>query len=425
MMKLYLKNIGKINEVTIEINGITVITGYNDTGKSTIGKTLFSIFESFYDIQNKIKNTKISYIKNSIFDNFEFIRNMYRSIYSIRENIDKLVKYIYDNYINFKDNAEELKKIIVEEIRKINFDSTVINNELFDEFINGIFVGEDDIIKTIIENNFNNIFKNQICNMFLENNSKVILKLKDKNILMDFIDNSIKNINYDTIINTEAIYIDNPFILDEIDFGIKDNSIEKRSLINKLLLNTVFLEDEINPINKLITEKKLSNIYDKINTICNGEITLSRISGFKYRMKNTEKELMSKNISTGLKTFIILKILLENGSLKSNGTIILDEPEIHLHPEWQLVFAEIIVLLNLEFNMHILLTTHSPYFLNAIEVYSKKYKLENKTKYYLANNNNDGSSNIEDVTHNIEWVYEKLAKPFTILENMEYGEDEY
>ena len=63
---------------------------------------------------------------------------------------------------------------------------------------------------------------------------------------------------------------------------------------------------------------------------------------------------------------------------------ILDEPEIHLHPEWQLLFAELIVLLQKEFDVHILLNSHSPYFLNAIEVYSAKYGIDDRCKYYLA-----------------------------------------
>ena len=32
-MKLVLKNIGKVQNATVEINGITVIAGENDTGK--------------------------------------------------------------------------------------------------------------------------------------------------------------------------------------------------------------------------------------------------------------------------------------------------------------------------------------------------------------------------------------------------------
>ena len=111
-----------------------------------------------------------------------------------------------------------------------------------------------------------------------------------------------------------------------------------------------------------------------------------------------------------------------NGTLEQNGTIILDEPEIHLHPEWQLIFAELIVLIQKKFGMHILLNTHSPYFLNAIEVYSTKYGIEDKCKYYMTNANQDGSV-IEDVSDNIEKIYKKLARPLQELENERYNDD--
>lgn len=53
-MKLYLKNIGKIEEAFIEMNGITVIAGENDTGKSTVGRALFAVFNGFTNIQTQI-----------------------------------------------------------------------------------------------------------------------------------------------------------------------------------------------------------------------------------------------------------------------------------------------------------------------------------------------------------------------------------
>ena len=108
-------------------------------------------------------------------------------------------------------------------------------------------------------------------------------------------------------------------------------------------------------------------------------------------------------------------MLLLNGVIEYNGTIILDEPEIHLHPEWQLLFAELIVLIQKEFNMHILLNTHSPYFLRAIQVYSAKYKIADKCRYYLSEVSNDRAE-IIDVTDNIEEVYAKLSRPLQQLE---------
>ena len=108
--------------------------------------------------------------------------------------------------------------------------------------------------------------------------------------------------------------------------------------------------------------------------------------------------------------------------MEENGTIILDEPEIHLHPEWQLKFAELIVLLQKEFGMHILLTTHSPYFLNAIEVFSERHKIEDKCKYYVAENEGN-SSIIKDLTGNTREIYRKLARPIQDLENIRYSSD--
>lgn len=46
-MKLKVHNFAKIKEANIKLNGITVIAGENNTGKSTIGKILFSMFKGY------------------------------------------------------------------------------------------------------------------------------------------------------------------------------------------------------------------------------------------------------------------------------------------------------------------------------------------------------------------------------------------
>ena len=72
--------------------------------------------------------------------------------------------------------------------------------------------------------------------------------------------------------------------------------------------------------------------------------------------------------------------------------------------------------------MNILLNTHSPYFLNAIQVYSDKYGITDKCKYYLTEEQNR-RVNIIDVTKEIEKIYEKLARPLQELENLEYNNE--
>ena len=77
--------------------------------------------------------------------------------------------------------------------------------------------------------------------------------------------------------------------------------------------------------------------------------------------------------------------------------------------------------MQVEFNLHILLTTHSPYFLNAIEVYAKKYQIIDRCKYYLSEYDADATGVLfSDVSKNIDKIYEKLAKPLQKLENLRY-----
>jgi predicted ATPase len=111
-----------------------------------------------------------------------------------------------------------------------------------------------------------------------------------------------------------------------------------------------------------------------------------------------------------------------DGFIQQNGTIILDEPEIHLHPEWQVFFAEIIVLMQKEFGLHVLLNTHSPYFLRAIEVYSNKYKIADRCNYYSADNKGDYAE-ITNVNKSIAKIYAKLSSPFQKLEDERWSDD--
>ena len=52
IMQITLKNINKIKEGTINLNGLTVIAGVNDSGKSTVGKMLFALPKAIYNTKH-------------------------------------------------------------------------------------------------------------------------------------------------------------------------------------------------------------------------------------------------------------------------------------------------------------------------------------------------------------------------------------
>ena len=141
---------------------------------------------------------------------------------------------------------------------------------------------------------------------------------------------------------------------------------------------------------------------------------------FYLQLNGYNEPVALSNLSTGMKSFVILKMLLEKGSLSEKDVVILDEPEIHLHPQWQIAYAELLVLLQKQFDLSMIITTHSPYFLDAIDVFSAKYNIADRTKYYLAENTGN-TSVLQDVTNNIDAIYKKLSDPMQMLENLRYN----
>ena len=405
-MKLTLKNIGKIGTASVEINGITVIAGENNTGKSTVGKALYCLFTAFHNINDKIVEERSLSIYRAISAPF---RKRRANIPMAPNGLRRIAEEICKNRTRYIDSTDELRKVL-EGIYK--------NNEVYDI---GIENGAEDTIKAnVLKNILQSEFNMQISHVNAQDlSSSIVLEFHgEKCINVEVVNNEAINIKSAIDIYSNLAYLEDPFVIDELANDLPFRFIRSENHRTKLIeMLTQKRNRSIvsNVIEEMIVSEKLEQIFDILNHICEGNLTKQE-DGYFYTSAKYDAPIALSNISTGFKTFLILKTLLMNGAIEEGGTIILDEPEIHLHPEWQLVFAELIVLIHKEFGIHVLLNTHSPYFLNAIEVYAVKHGIDDKCKYYLASSNAE-VSNIEDVTNNIEAIYSKLARPLQDLEN--------
>jgi predicted ATPase len=407
-----INNIGKIQRAAIEMRGITVIAGNNNTGKSTYGKILYCMFNAFCDAETAIHKERRHTIENIIarsFPRFHHegqIRTLVNSILehqSSKEDIRNLLEEAINNKIVLINKMEDSINTVLEIIMRANE------------------VTDDQIQKTILTRFLRAEFGNRIIHVnHTEATGKISLTIKE-NILSASIKNSECTDFTDAVgIIHNALYIDTPFILDEISYFplILRNRREHHQYLIESLSKSF---DDASAIDEILTKQQLQRILINIHDVVNGEFR--RLDDdLVFQEDGLSVPLGMFNISAGMKPFLIIKRLLEVGEIKELDILILDEPEIHLHPEWQLKYAELLALLQKEFNLNILLTTHSPYFLNAIEVYSQKNDISDHCNYYLTDTQGDVCT-IQEVTGKLDLVYQKLAKPFQELENLRYKED--
>ena len=66
-MELTIDGIGKVCDTRILLEGITLVAGPNNIGKSTIGKTLFALVNSQYDFTARMLREKISKTEQAIY----------------------------------------------------------------------------------------------------------------------------------------------------------------------------------------------------------------------------------------------------------------------------------------------------------------------------------------------------------------------
>ena len=427
-MKLYMENIGKLANTEISIDGITVIAGNNGTGKSTISKSLFSIFTGFYDYKEKIIELRNYLIMREI-------RRQTSSFFLMQINQEKLNLFfhtLYQNRSNFIDNKSKLNEDIInfivenvpEEYLDFDEDNSFVSNmndEMLDGIISILFIEESDLLEHILDGTFEAEFNGQIKKISNEDmDAKVSIQIKNNLTSVEIDGDGNFIISNPVLLTKKIVYIDDPYILDSLQehniFRIPRYEFFNHTddLINLL---------DMNSPESILADEGLDIINEQLKKIGQVNIVKER-NRYLYNFANSEEKINIKNASTGLKSFLILKLLIEKGALQKNGTIILDEPETHLHPDWQLIFAELIVILNKYLGMHILINSHSPYFIRAIEVYSNKHNVDDYLRIYLAyNEKNSGLSEIKEVTDSVEEIYSALAAALDVLEEESDSDD--
>ena len=401
-----IKNFGKIAEANIKLDGITVICGNNNTGKSTVGKALFSFFNALTDYKNKIDAQKNSKLRTAI-------RNY------AADPMDLPVKVLYPensmDFISKHDNHFSLDE--VKDFLELSYGVKLPKDRLVSlvEYLN---TPEIDILNEYVYRYITNVMNGQVKNAYSSSNSHCLISGEFK----DFT-NTIKIRKQDCIceldepIEHSAYYINTPFSLDSLNehrMAIFGSNPMSRNIVDAILQAQAEINEDsmTNILDTVLNKKELDDVRSIIKKAYSGDTIIDH--GRYFYIENGIP-FDFRNISAGLKSFAIIERLLETGVLKKKDVLILDEPEIHLHSEWQIIYAELIVILQKTFDLTILLVTHSFQFLESLNFFMKKYGIWDKGNYYMPESNEKGiimksfDNNSDELKRNLSTGTFKIA----------------
>lgn len=403
-MKISVQNFGIISDAAVEIKGISLIAGPNDSGKSTIGKIFYSLIRGL----NPDEDIFISEKNDSI-------RRLYQNILKIlRDNKDIDISIYQTSRINYEwiSKIESLAENFVGTQKK-----QLIRYCKFIKYQNDLEFNSIENKNYEIDDYFLIEFNDDIQPIFYEEKiTSIFIEDLEGTATLQYNFNSELNKNINIFFNN-SFFIESPSLIDK---SLQDSilyekrfSRDKKSHLKFALANeSNFKLDDENQINEI------DKIIKIISEIINGRIVVDDFQGVLYE-KNGQ-EINIDNVALGIKGFGLIQLLLKNHQLNSRTLLIIDEPEIHLHPNWQVLYAEILVLISKKLEIPILLTSHSPYFIEALKVFSEKYEYEEKTNFYFSQKSKDNlTAKIIDVSNDISPILMSISEAHFKISDIE------
>ncbi|EAK2337717.1 ATP-binding protein [Campylobacter jejuni] len=376
-MKVKLKNVGMLDEAEFEVGNITLICGENNTGKTYATYSLYGYLDfmrivreslfirkrrlfdenlsndtkdtqeiklAYVDIKNKLENhvknktrlyshrilVKVLAGKNEDFINAEFNVDMQISLESIKQAIKQYLEklnlnnrakakhIIYDDGVGFSN----LNKIEFEEYLEIFFDN-LLNYIFMKNFIlsvertgASIFQEELDFIKIAKLEAMQKILKEEDVDLF-----EFHKKIEEKNQLYPK--------------------------------PVRDNINFIRDVKQKSKLESMFKKDK----------DKYKNILDLLGKVVGGKYKATDY-GILYQPKGSKKFFNIEVASSSARSLLMLYFYILHVAQKGD-ILMIDEPELNLHPKNQILLARLLVLLA-NAGIKIFITTHSDYIVREL-----------------------------------------------------------
>jgi len=429
-MEYKLRNIGSIQSSDLSIKPLTVIAGKNGSGKTFATKSLYAILSSVhensfseivfntflqkihYEIYDLIKGKKLS--KDDEYIRKLFIRLLFRTV-TAKKEFKIEVQNFYDALTQFIREKKKLKKY-QKWLKNLNQSINIL--EELQEFIKSPTEITDIELESKISKKLKETFQISDLGILKNSDQNISIQLdigrveiaSNSQIDFEFSESGVESIQK----LSNIIFLDSPIFLKLRKALDKHEKLPlfREEEENYLTGVPKYIEDLYKNIDKeFIQRLDFEETKTKIAHIINGDVS---ISNGQITYKSSGREIPISLTAMGVSSFAILYLLIKSNTLRKGSYLIIDEPEVHLHPDWQVLLMEILYELAQQ-GVHVVIASHSIEIVKYLEVFLKEK--EDANEIIAVNYMSDDEEFIEkfkssDLKAQINMVLDDLGKPF-------------
>ena len=336
-----------------------------------------------YEIVEKLKNVNVGSKEqvNTIYDLFIQALNTTREFLTLAfdENIPEARKARIISYLNQELKGNDLDKAIKEFYERNERFISILTNKLY---------------RNLEERPYNTFFESINTHFSIDDKAPSGIHLEEDGV------DILETEHISTTFNLQrAIYVDTPMA---IEAGETDNPFW--SALRDMMIS------EENKRNSSQEKKLLA----RIKHLLHGEAVLQDDTLFndkqlRYISSDNRINIDISKVATGFKTFSYLQRLMENGYLNTGTLLMIDEPEAHLHPQWIVEYARLLVMLNKQLGLKIMMASHNPDMVAAIHDIAYKEDILDNTNFYAARPDPDTGLYIyHELGHEIGEIFESF-----------------
>jgi hypothetical protein len=401
-----IKKLGNIDEANLTVKPFTVIAGENGSGKTFATKCLYCVLDALnqdhvsYAIESKISlmlnaanefeevikrpsyadNDFIKYIKLTVIPYLQKILLQYESnpftlqVFPENEVLAELTLH-WNKVSNYVSKTKNVKKYLTVNVHLDNLQTAFeeIKNRITN-CTSTVVAGIENTLSENIKTNFQVTDYSLLINNTAPTNKAKITIDTIGNITMSQSNDlsfSFTHQGIEKIQNLRHIvYVDSPAYL-KIRKGL-----QKRGLASRLFQfedKQKYLSGYPQYIDKLydfidmeyIGQADFLNLSTEIQELTHGQFRVAKSGDIVFETSQGKNIPLSLT-AMGISNIGLLELLIRNNVINKGSFLIIDEPEAHLHPKWQVFLVKLLYQIA-KAGANIIIATHSIDIIKAIE----------------------------------------------------------